>query len=198
VNRNQEQDLISMSELKHQVEQLIKEWGNDLPALAAKIHKTKAYSNLVVYLIHNGLVRIATKMRKSTRNQIKKDLIDPEFIQHGEDKPKPKLKIKVEASERTKQRLLSGIFLEWKIGSTQLGDATKEELVSAAYAERKSANGHIINAMWYEHLAQPMHDGERVAHHWKEKAAMLLRTDLLRQAENKRAGFSEGDIQPGA
>ena len=82
------------------------------------------------------------------------------------------------------------LFLTWCIGDVPLGDATKEFLVESAQAERKSAKGHLRNAVFYECLAEPMAAGQVVRDYWKEaKAVKLIRDELWQDTEDKDVEF---------
>ncbi len=137
-------------------------------------------TTLQSYVMQIGVESIASKRRAFDRRELRHEVINPDFVNKVRRKRPP-------MSRKEADKLATAtlnVFQKWRIGEIALGDATKQKLLAEANAERHAGNGHMLNAEFYEILAEPMNDSETVAQHWKSaKTVDLIREDLWKDAQ---------------
>lgn len=79
------------------------------------------------------------------------------------------------------EALAASILDTWHVGSKRLGDMTRDELAGAASDERARAKGHILNADFYEALAQDMNEKQTVRQKFKPDAVRKVLADAQQQ-----------------
>jgi len=163
------------------VHKILDSVDNDIELAAEKIHGGK--KDILLYVISVGLDHIKAKRRANRRRELRRE-VQPQF-RTG------KTAGSIELTPKAKERLFNStkeLFGNdgWKIGDISLGDFTKEDLLLQAAAERKSAKGHILNADFYEALAEPMKDGQRVRQYWKPEDAAKIKGKIWKEGESRR------------
>lgn len=138
---------------------------------------------ILLYVLTVGLDRIKAKRRARRRNELRRS-VQPQFCVG-------KTVGSIELTPKAKERLFKNtreLFGNdgWKIGDISLGDFTKEDLLLQAAVERKSANGHFLNADFYEALAEPLKDGQKVKQFWKAEDANRIKREILKKGEGRR------------
>lgn len=125
--------------------------------------------DLAIYTITIGLEHLKAVVRRERRRSLRRE-IKPEF-RSGRTTGS------VVFTERAKKRVVEHaqrLFDDWQIDAhIKLGNATKEELLASARAERSSAKGHIRTAMFYEALAEPLNAGQRLRDYWESKSDVV-------------------------
>jgi hypothetical protein len=151
----------------------IKDADNDLKKAVLSIQYDGS-KPLVGYVILMGLQTIARRKRANRRRELRFNL-QPEFVHRGANGS-------VTLTAKAKQRLLSHakeLYGDdgWVIGSVNISNFTKEQLLAQSEAERKSAEGSLRNADFYAALAHPMQPGQTVKEYWTPEKAKRLRGD---------------------
>lgn len=137
---------------------------------------------ILLYVLTIGLDRIKAKRRARRRQELRHN-VQPQF--------RPgKTAGSIELTPKAKERLFKNtreLFGNdgWKIGDISLGDFTKEDLLLQAAVERKSAKGHILNADFYEALAEPLKKGQTVKQFWKTEDANRIKSEIWSKGEGK-------------
>lgn len=139
--------------------------------------------DLAIYTIIIGLEHLKAVARRERRRSLRRE-IRPEF-RAGRTTGS------VVFTDRAKKRIVEHsqkLFDAWQINATiSLGNATREELLRMARAERSSAKGHIRTAMFYEALAQPMKPGQRMRDYWETKSDVVkVKNRIWRDTEDAR------------
>jgi hypothetical protein len=137
---------------------------------------------LALYVIWIGLDYIKGKRRAIRRRELKRD-IQLEF--------KPGKLGSFTLTAVSKKRIFEhtkDLFGAngWMIGDLNLGDFTKEALLTQAENEERSAKGHIFNAQLYRALADPLKEGQRVRDVWKSEDVAALKSSIMKEGEGKR------------
>jgi hypothetical protein len=189
-----------MVEYGDEIEALLLKYVNNYVGRDAAVYAK--HKDLALYFIRQGFSVYEAQQRRIVRNDIKKNILKPEFQREIKMKSSTSTSpaVKVNVSEKTATKAMgyaAEMFTNWKIGKLEIGDATKARLVIEANNERSRAGGHVINAIIYEKLAEPMNNVETVSEHWKtRKAVELIRGEILRSAEHVRVGFIPVDGHP--
>ncbi len=153
----------------------------------------KNYKSLALHFINEGFKAYEAKQRREARTHFKKEIIKPEFMAENYRPPKPIVRVKV--SERTVTHAVNhatDMFIGWKIGRLEIGQATKDKLLAEARNEHRAGAGHIINALIYERLAQPMNNRQTVAEYWKSPEAIrVIRDQVVNEVNGRRTGIAD-------
>ena len=138
---------------------------------------------IALYVLEIGLLHLKAKKRATRRRSLRSEA-------------KPRFKTgrttgNIELTKQAKVRLFKmtqELFGDdgWQIGALNLGSFTKEALLAEAASERKSAKGHIQNALFYEALAEPLQPGQLVKDYWKPETATKIKGDIWKSTEGQR------------
>lgn len=155
--------------IEDQIQKLLDKHNDDYLAAATEIFSSRN-RELCTELISIGIQKIAKNIRQKQRREIKHHNIVQDFIKFETSRPLKKGPPIPLSEARIKEGMkLASIFVKWKIGSTLIGDMNKDGLLAAASHERKSAAGHLDNAIIYEEIARPMNNTETVGEHYRSK-----------------------------
>lgn len=131
---------------------------------------------LLFYVFRTGLLRLKGKNRQKIRDQLK-----PAVMPGGN----PAL---VSLSRRSRW------FQDYVIGTMAMADMTKDDLMEQAFKERRAANGHLADAIFYEQVAAPMAAGKTVKQHWpKPEALWTLREKVYTEFYGKKPPKGGGE-----
>ena len=158
----------------------LKETDNEIVAASESI--LRGPPKIALYAIQLGLEAVKTKQRRRRRQELR-TAVQPQFkrgITRGS----------FAFTAPAKKRFFSltqELFGEdgWMIGDLNLGDLTKEQLIAQAVSERRSAEGSIRNAQFYEALAEPLKPGQLARDYWKAGAARRVRDKLGKDPEKR-------------
>ena len=166
-------------DLHDQVLSIIDKHDGNIEEAAAEVITNK---KLTMYCLVIALEHIKARRRAVRRRELRRE-IKPQFR-------KGKTTGSIVFTEGAKKRLASitkKLFSDdgWQIGEQYLRDFTRDDLLFEAARERKTSNGHVLNAMFYEALAEPMSDTQAVHEVWTAEAALKLREDLRKGFEDR-------------
>jgi hypothetical protein len=170
--------------LKDKATALIGDYDNSRDAAVAIYEGPR---DLALYVLQVGVEKLGALRRRAVRTELRQEL-QPHYVKGKTTgsivlSPKSKRKV-IEMSER--------LFTEWQIDATiTLGNATREELLSKAQAERASSKGHIRTAMFYEAIAEPLKPGQRVMEYWRQDAALKVKRQIWRETKDARPALRE-------
>lgn len=162
----------------------ILESTKDVREASEYIYK-RAPRELALYVITVGIDRLKAVKRRSVRRELKRE-VAPQF-------QKGRVTGSVVFTPKTKQRIVEHaqrLFVDWQIDANiTLGNATKEELLAKAQAERSSAHGHIRTAMFYEAIAEPLKSGQRAHEYWSKERAVEVKRKIWKETERGTAAL---------
>lgn len=137
--------------------------------------------SVILYVLAIGIEAIKSKMRRHTRQSLKREIV-PEYVA-GRTFGSIKLSQKtIKRMEKVGDRL----WLDWKVGLWSLGEMTKEQLLAQVESEKKSAHGSLQNAEFYRALAEPLRAGQSVKDFWSPVDAGALKEKIYKKTEAKR------------
>lgn len=172
-----------MASLREKVLSIL-ENTEDVNEAALYIYK-QAGRDIALYVLVTGLERIKAVKRRNTRRSFKRD-INPRYR-------KGRVTGSIIFTDKTKQRIVEQsqrLFDEWHIDARiTLGNATKEELLEKAAAERSSAHGHIRTALFYEAIAAPLKAGQRAHEYWSRERAVAVKREIWKETEGATAAL---------
>jgi hypothetical protein len=139
---------------------------------------------LAIYAIKSALEHLKARKRATRRREIRSTA--QLRVQAGRTTGSIVLTPK---SKRKLLEMTQVLFGEdgWQIGEINLGNFTKEGLLQEAAKERRSAKGHVRNAMFYEALAEPMEAGQMVKDYWEPKTATKIKKEIWKDTERAHA-----------
>jgi hypothetical protein len=155
--------------------------ADSISAAAEAIHSGP--KKIALYVIALGLETLRAKKRRQRRRELRSE-IAPQYT-------KGRTTGSVVLTAASKKRLVKRtkeLFGDdgWQIGDLNLGDFTKEALLSQAAAERASAKGSIRNAQFYEALAEPLQPGQTCRTYWKSETAHKIKSGIWKETEDHR------------
>ena len=172
---------------KERVYEILDEVKNDFEKAAGKVYNEP--KDVVLYVLQIGVEHLAARRRATNRRNLRSAVVNPKFVtKHKGAASYVKLSKK---SEINLLKATQTLFDDWKIDAhISLGNATREELLEKASAERASAKGHLRNAEFYERLAEPMQPGQRVRDYWTSpKTVELIRKEIVENTMDSDIGF---------
>lgn len=141
---------------------------------------------LAMYVIATGLDAIKAKRRRTNRRAIKREIgIGPRDFKRGVVTGSIVL---TEAAKKRVRQHTERLFGPdgWMIGDLNIGDFTRDMLLSQAERERASAKGSLVNANIYVALAEPMKGNQTVRDVWKPERFMAIKSSTAKAAEGLR------------
>jgi hypothetical protein len=142
--------------------------------------------SLAIYTITVGLDKLKSSRRRTRRKELR-DEVKPQFKQG----PTVGSVVLTESAKRRLAANARDLFGPdgWMIGDLNLGNFTKEQLLSQAENERKSAKGSLRNASFYEALAEPLVPGQQAKDYWKLADAQRVKASVWKDTERRRAAL---------